>query len=388
MPRATNAVARRKRRKKVLDRAKGYYGRKHSSYRFANEQVMRSDAYAYRDRRNRKRDFRRLWITRINAAARQEGMSYSAAHPRPRRGRRRGQPQDARRHRRQRPRRLPPICRASPGGCRGLSRGTHAIFPGRSAKRPPFVFLRAIDYDHHEPTKREAEAGPQAGAQAHARRRGPVRRPRARTCWRPRGPPGAEPVELLTAAGEDLGGDEVEPELLDGSPRSDRAPARSASGGRPGPRGSTRPASTCTASPTRATSARWSAPRRRWSAGRSCVGPGCADPYGPRAVRASMGAVFTQPLVRAEAGATPRAAGGAGRPRRRRRWRRSAAPRPSASGSEREGLPEDVLAACEVAGDDPAAQGAESLNVAAAAAIAMQRISSPAPDRDAWEGDG
>jgi large subunit ribosomal protein L20 len=77
MPRATNSVARRKRRKKVLDRAKGYYGRKHSSYRFANEQLMRSDAYAYRDRRTRKRDFRRLWITRINAACRQEGMSYS-----------------------------------------------------------------------------------------------------------------------------------------------------------------------------------------------------------------------------------------------------------------------------------------------------------------------
>src|ERR687897_1601895 len=77
MSRATNAVARKRRRKKVLDRAKGYYGRKHSSYRLANEQVMRSGAYAYRDRRNRKRDFRRLWITRINAAARQEGMSYS-----------------------------------------------------------------------------------------------------------------------------------------------------------------------------------------------------------------------------------------------------------------------------------------------------------------------
>ena len=77
MPRATNAVARKRRKKKVLDRAKGYFGRKHSSYRFANEQVMRSDAYAYRDRRARKRDFRRLWITRINAAARQEGMSYS-----------------------------------------------------------------------------------------------------------------------------------------------------------------------------------------------------------------------------------------------------------------------------------------------------------------------
>jgi large subunit ribosomal protein L20 len=77
MPRATNAVARKRRKKKVLDRAKGYFGRKHSSYRFANEQLMRSDAYAYRDRRVRKRDFRRLWITRINAAARQEGMSYS-----------------------------------------------------------------------------------------------------------------------------------------------------------------------------------------------------------------------------------------------------------------------------------------------------------------------
>jgi large subunit ribosomal protein L20 len=77
MSRATNAVSRRRRRKKVLKQARGYWGRKHSSYRFANEQLMRSGAYAYRDRRARKRDFRRLWITRINAAARREGMSYS-----------------------------------------------------------------------------------------------------------------------------------------------------------------------------------------------------------------------------------------------------------------------------------------------------------------------
>lgn len=77
MPRTTNAVARKRRKKKVLDRAKGYYGRKHSSYRYANEQLMRSGAYAYRDRRNRKREFRKLWIIRINAAARKEGMSYS-----------------------------------------------------------------------------------------------------------------------------------------------------------------------------------------------------------------------------------------------------------------------------------------------------------------------
>src|SRR5262249_19196736 len=77
MPRSTNAVARKRRKKKVLDRAKGYFGRKHSSYRLANEQLMRSDAYAYRDPRTRKPDVRPLWITRINAAARQEGMSYS-----------------------------------------------------------------------------------------------------------------------------------------------------------------------------------------------------------------------------------------------------------------------------------------------------------------------
>jgi large subunit ribosomal protein L20 len=77
MPRTTNAVARKKRKKKVLKEARGYYGRKHSSYRYANEQLMRSGAYAYRDRRVRKREFRKLWIIRINAAARKEGMSYS-----------------------------------------------------------------------------------------------------------------------------------------------------------------------------------------------------------------------------------------------------------------------------------------------------------------------
>jgi large subunit ribosomal protein L20 len=77
MPRATNAPARKRRKKKTLDQAKGYYGRKHSSYRFANEQVMRSGNYAYRDRRRRKREMRRLWIVRINAAARLNGLSYS-----------------------------------------------------------------------------------------------------------------------------------------------------------------------------------------------------------------------------------------------------------------------------------------------------------------------
>src|SRR6188472_1086259 len=77
MTRSTNAVASRRRRKAVLARAKGYRGEKNSSYRRAKEQLLKSDSYAYRDRRNKKREFRRLWITRINAAARREGMSYS-----------------------------------------------------------------------------------------------------------------------------------------------------------------------------------------------------------------------------------------------------------------------------------------------------------------------
>lgn len=77
MPRVKNAVARKKRHKKVLKQARGYWGAKSKLYRIANQQVMRSLMYAYRDRRVRKRDFRRLWITRINAAARMNGLSYN-----------------------------------------------------------------------------------------------------------------------------------------------------------------------------------------------------------------------------------------------------------------------------------------------------------------------
>ena len=67
----------RARRKKALKQAKGYFGSKHRLYKTAKEQVMHSGAYAYRDRRNRKRDFRKLWITRINAACRLNDISYS-----------------------------------------------------------------------------------------------------------------------------------------------------------------------------------------------------------------------------------------------------------------------------------------------------------------------
>ena len=77
MPRVKRGVTARARHKKVLDLAKGYRGRRGNVYRIAKEAVMKAGQYAYRDRRNKKREFRALWIVRINAAIREFGMSYS-----------------------------------------------------------------------------------------------------------------------------------------------------------------------------------------------------------------------------------------------------------------------------------------------------------------------
>ncbi|MCZ1222823.1 50S ribosomal protein L20, partial [Enterococcus faecium] len=77
MARVKGGTVTRKRRKRVLKLAKGYYGSKHTLFKTAKEQVMNSYNYAYRDRRQKKRDFRKLWIARINAAARMNGLSYS-----------------------------------------------------------------------------------------------------------------------------------------------------------------------------------------------------------------------------------------------------------------------------------------------------------------------
>jgi large subunit ribosomal protein L20 len=74
--RVKRSVHAKKKRRSTLERAKGFRGEANSNYKRAKEAVMKADAYAYRDRRNRKRDFRKLWITRINAAARLEGMTY------------------------------------------------------------------------------------------------------------------------------------------------------------------------------------------------------------------------------------------------------------------------------------------------------------------------
>ncbi len=77
MPRVRNGVAARARHKKVLERARGYRGARSKTFKVANQAVNRAEQYAYRDRRQRKRQFRRLWIIRINAAAREHGMNYS-----------------------------------------------------------------------------------------------------------------------------------------------------------------------------------------------------------------------------------------------------------------------------------------------------------------------
>ena len=78
MPRANSSVSRHRRHRKVVKQAKGYYGARSRNFKAAKEAVWKAGLYAYRDRRQRKRFFRRLWITRINAAVRQHGLSYSA----------------------------------------------------------------------------------------------------------------------------------------------------------------------------------------------------------------------------------------------------------------------------------------------------------------------
>ncbi len=77
MPRANSSIPRHRRHRKIVKQARGYYGARSRNFRTAKDAVIRAMRYSYRDRRQRKRQFRRLWIIRINAAARQHGMSYS-----------------------------------------------------------------------------------------------------------------------------------------------------------------------------------------------------------------------------------------------------------------------------------------------------------------------
>ena len=122
MPRVKRAVHGQKKRRKVLGQAKGYWGRKHTHYRYAKEQVEHSLVYAYRDRKVKKRTFRQLWITRINAAARAERPVVQPVHQRLRQGRDRARPQGARGSRRQRSGRVQRDRRARQGRTRRVRR--------------------------------------------------------------------------------------------------------------------------------------------------------------------------------------------------------------------------------------------------------------------------
>ena len=194
-----------KKRREVLERTKGFRGEANSSYKRAKEAMMKADAYAYRDRRNRKRDFRRLWITRINAAARAEGMSYGTFIHGLAAGRRRAGPQGPGRHRRARPRDLPPIRRARPRGLGGLANLAHRrAFSGRPShpERRPFLFH---DRNHQPPqrsrSRRSASSPEGAGATSWA-----SSWPRARTCWRRPTPPAGTRPRATRRPGSGLDG--------------------------------------------------------------------------------------------------------------------------------------------------------------------------------------
>ncbi len=140
MSRVKRSVHARKKRRATLERTKGFRGQANSSYKRAKEALLKADGYAYRDRRNKKRDFRRLWITRINAAARREGMSYSQFMHGLKLAEHRARPQGAGGHRRARSRDVPTFCRARPGGCgRVANADTGEHSPGRLSEAPFFV---------------------------------------------------------------------------------------------------------------------------------------------------------------------------------------------------------------------------------------------------------
>ena len=197
---------------------------------------------------------------------------------------------------------------------------------------------------------------------------------------------GAEPVELLTAAGEGLGGTEVEPGLL---ARFSNLGSGTRSIGVWRELWADQPVTPCVYLHGISDPGNVGTVIRTASAlvgGSVALGPDCADPFGPNAVRASMGAVFSEPLVRARVESTPepRAAlvAHGGEPLEGLDGAATVC-----LGAERDGLPAEVVEQCDVRVTIPLREGAESLNVAAAAAIALQRISSPA-SRDASHSRG
>ena len=154
MPRVKRSVHARKKRRKVLEQAKGYWGLKNSSYRYAKEQVEHSLVYAYRDRKNKKRTFRRLWIMRINAAARAERALVQPVRRRLQEGGDRARPQGARRPRGERPGRVRRDRRAGEGRAPGTqARGLPR--PGPTAAGRVAALRRALPPARRRAARRE-----------------------------------------------------------------------------------------------------------------------------------------------------------------------------------------------------------------------------------------
>ena len=369
--RVKRSVHARKKRRATLERAKGFRGEAHSNYKRAKEAVMKADAYAYRDRRNRKRDFRRLWITRINAAARQNGMTYSqfmhglklAGVELDRKVLADIAVRDAETFRRfaeRRPRGVGRLTYAEP---------TRTSLPGAA---PPGTAPFLFDRPHMitSPPQRTAQGDPQARQRAGATSGRFV----------------AEGEDLLAAADaagwaparlrgwQRPAGVEVERRRCSATVSgSARARARSASTSSAG-RAPAGPLCVCAvgrratpATSARCCAARWpSAPRASRSA------PARADPFGPKAVRASMGAIFAVPVARVRE--RRRAAGPARRAGRRARASRCAG---RCDGDvtlvrrrRARGLPADVARGLRRA-SRTSRSPRESLNAAMAATVAL-----------------
>ena len=293
MARVKRGVAAKKRHKKVLEQAKGYYGNKSRSFRAANEQVMRSGQYAFRDRRARKGEFRRLWIQRINAATRQHDMSLQPVHRRAQRRRHRGRPQDPRRSRRHRPRRVRPPGRAGQGASRRLSRERPAV---SARSRSPT----------RDPTAAAPPGAPQCASEdGRLRRRGhrPDRAKRVAAGWDVEAPvrsrrastpvDGAGPVRPLAdrAWPSAITATETPHRVCWPVVRMPRPPATACS---------TTPSFVVVAagSPTPATSARSCARPRPPASTPSCSRRARSTSFNPKVVRASAGALFHVPVRR------------------------------------------------------------------------------------------
>ena len=265
MPRVKRSVHAQKKRRKVLEQAKGYWGFKHTHYRYAKEQVEHSLVYAYRDRKNKKRTFRRLWITRINAAARDARAVVQPVRPRLRQGR----------------------ASSSTARCSPTSRSATRPRSARSPSRPrPRSKPSQPD---HLTRQRAAQARPQAPRPALARQARAVRR-RGRGSRRGGGDAGSSRSSCSSPARRRAG---AARRGLDA-----RAPAardRASTGATDLPRGA-RPVTLAlwhVADPGNVGTLLRSADA--FGAG-VALSAGCADPTGPKALRASMGAVFRVPI--------------------------------------------------------------------------------------------